>query len=113
MAALTIQTITRTSVLPAYAAAASGGDTFANDGSTFIHAKNANVSVTRTLTFASTQTNVPAGTTVTNVTVIIATSSEEMIGPFPKAAFDNSSGAVAITYDDETDVTLGAFKLSG
>jgi hypothetical protein len=114
MALLATQQVVETGLAPVYSAATAGGDTFTNDGSDrqFIHAKNANVGATRTVTVAAvvSTTAKPGFPTldVDDLVVVVPISGERMIGPIPQTAF----GAIPdITYDDEADVTLGIFKI--
>lgn len=113
MALLATQQIVETGLVPSFSDASAGGETFANDGSgkQYIHAKNANVSSTRTITVAAVvaTTTKPGFPTldVDDLVVVIPISDEVLIGPIPLTAF----GAVPdITYDDEADITLGIFK---
>lgn len=109
MAALTPITISRAKVELALTAAAAGGDTFANDGATFFVVKNAGAGSV-TVTFTVTATYI--GLTVSNVAVAVTNDSKEyMIGPFPQAAFNNSSGVVSVAYSGVDTVTVAAVKL--
>lgn len=109
MAALTPITISRAGVNLALAAAAAGGDTFANDGATFFAVKNAG-SGSVTVTFTVTATYI--GLTVSNVAVAVTNDSNTyLIGPFPQAAFNSASGTVAVAYSGVTSVTVAAVKL--
>lgn len=110
MAALTVQSIALTGLTPAYTAAAELGDTFVNNGKTFLVVKNANVGVARTVTINS-LVNCNFGTDH-DITVSVPASSEEWIGPFSRTRFNDSDGAAGVTYDDETDVTVAAIELS-
>ncbi len=84
MAALVVASITLAGVAPALVAAAAGGDTFANDGDTYLHVKNAgagacNVTVDSVALCSqgfdhNVAVNVPAG-------------AERIIGPFAPARF--------------------------
>lgn len=109
MAALTPITISRAKVELALAAAAAGGDTFVNDGATFFAVKNAGAGEA-TVTFTVTATYI--GLTISNVAVAVTNDSKEyLIGPFPQAAFNDSTGKVAVTYSGVTSVTVAAVKL--
>jgi len=109
MAALTVQSIAKTGLTPSYDSAASGGDTFVNNGRTFFVVKNANVGVARTVTINS-LVNCNQGTDH-DLSVSVPASSEEWIGPFERTRFNNSSNAVSATYDDEADLTVAAIAL--
>jgi hypothetical protein len=113
MATLSVETIVDTGLAATYNTAASGGDTFDNDGSErqFIHVKNANVGATRTVTVApsTATTTKPGFGTVTraSIVVVVPISGERFIGPFPELAF----GDPDIQYDDESDVTVAVLKI--
>jgi hypothetical protein len=109
MAALTVQTVAKTGTTPTYAAAAAAGDTFANNGRTFLVVKNANVAATRTVTINS-LVNCNQGFDH-DVAVVVAISSEEWIGPFEPSRFNNSSGSVSATYSSEADLTVAAISI--
>lgn len=109
MANLTVQKVVLTGITPSYVAAAAGGDEFVNSGRIFIHVKNANVSVARTVTVDS-QTPCSQGYDH-DAAVEVPASSEKMIGPFPKDRFNDTAGKVQITYDDEADLTIAAIEV--
>lgn len=106
MAALTVQTIGVSGLVPTYAAAAAGGDTFANDGRTMFHFKNADT-VTHTATINSLAT-CNFGFDHDAVVAVTASEDERMIGPFPINRFGAN---VSVTYDAVTSVTVAAIKL--
>lgn len=108
MAKLTVQDVTRSGLNPSYQAAAAGGDSFANNGETFFHAKNANTTTARTVTIASQVTDPPPGTAAQDVAVSIPASGERMIGPFPVRPFNDADGLVQVTYSTEADLTVAA-----
>lgn len=110
MAALTVQNVARTGLAPTYAAAAGGGDTFVNDGQTFVHVKNgggSSVNVTVDSTAPAT-----VGLAQSDVVVAVPASGERMIGPFPPNAFDDVNGSTAIAYSAVTSVTVAAVRLA-
>lgn len=108
MATLTVQNISLAGITPTYAAAAAGGDEFANTGDTFFQIKNGGSEITLTI-------QTPAkieGIDIAEITVTIpATTGDKMIGPFDPAIFNASTGRVVVTYSSETSITVGAFKL--
>jgi hypothetical protein len=109
MATLSPQTIVYTGLIPTYAAAASGGDQFLNDGRTFIQLKNTNAG-NRTVTIVTQAT--AAGRAIADDAVVIPlTVGDKMIGPFPTGIYNDANGYVQLTYDAVTDVTIGVFKL--
>lgn len=110
MAELTVQNIALTGLNPSYAAAAAGGDTFDNDGSTFFHIKNGSGgSVTVTLTTAGTYPK--QGIALADQQVAVPAGEERMIGPFDKGAFNDSNGEISVSYSSATSVTVAAIKL--
>lgn len=108
MAELTVQIIARTGLEPTFAAAAAGGDTFVNDGRTFLWVKNADVDAMN-VTINSLD-NCDQGFDH-DPAVEVTNAEERLIGPFPTGRFNDSSGQVSVTYDDETSVTVAVVKL--
>src|SRR3989304_9617914 len=112
MATLTVQQIARsaTGLLPAYAAAAAGGDQFPNDGPlTFFHMKNTN-GAGRTVTFATSKT--VEGLAVADLAVALAaTTGDVMVGPFPAEYYNDINGMVQVTYPADAGVTVAAIRL--
>ena len=112
MATLTVQTIVQAGLGPTYASAASGGDVATNDGKLFLHVKNAHGSVARSVTITAVQTYIADGTALSDRVVSVPAAGERMIGPFTPGGFNNASGQIAISYDDEADVTIAALNLA-
>jgi hypothetical protein len=108
MAELTVQQIDRDGLEPSLASAASGGDTFDNDGRTFLWVKDTGTTAP-TVTIAIQKT--VDGQSVTGRTVAVESGEERLIGPFPPTEYNNSDDEVEISYDDETDVTVAAVRL--
>tara|TARA_R110002020_G_scaffold1629_3_gene7340 strand:+ start:3027 stop:3371 length:345 start_codon:yes stop_codon:yes gene_type:complete len=111
MAELTLQQITESGVSITYSAAAGGGDTADNSGSTFLHIKNGGGSeITATITAETTsvESNIYGDLTKANASIAIAASGEAFIGPFKPAAFNDGDSAIAITYTGVTSVTIAA-----
>lgn len=108
MAKLTVQQIARAGLEPTFAAAAAGGDTFDNDGRTFFWVKNGDADEL-TVTIDSI-VDCDQGFDH-DPDVAIPAGEERLIGPFPTGRFNDSSGEVSATYDDETSVTVAAVKL--
>ena len=109
MAAYTVYPIALTGDSKAYVTPASG-DTFANDGHTFLHVKNANVAAC-TVTIDSVRP-CDQGTDHNIAVVVAADTGDEMIGPFPVARFNDSSGNVTVTtYSVTSSVTVAAVRL--
>ncbi len=107
--ALTPQAINfTTGITPTFVAAAAGGNSFINDGATFIEVKNAagaTVNVTVTVSYPT----VGGGLVIANPSyTIAATTGDHMIGPFDRAYFGSP---VYVDYSAVLSVTVGAFKL--
>lgn len=106
MATLSVLDVTTAGVVPTYASATSGGDQFANDGKTMIHVKASGAPVTVTI---ASQIACNQGSTH-NKTVTVASTSEQMIGPFDDGRF-NLAGYTILTYSQVTGVTIGVFQI--
>jgi hypothetical protein len=115
MAALTVQTVLETGVVPT-AQAVSASDTFANpDGDVIIEVTNGSGG-TLTVGIAAaagadlvvpgrgTMEKADGGGTLTNGQV-------KAFGPFPPAGFNNSSGNVTVTFSATTSVTCKVLKV--
>lgn len=105
MAVLTVQNIVAAGLNPSYAAAAAGGDTFANDGRTLFHVKNAH-SAAWTVTIAAARacnfgTLHNGGGSVPNADDIF-------FGPFPPERFGET---VSVTYSGVTALTVAALSM--
>jgi len=115
MATLTIQKITRTGIIPTFAAAdAALTDKVANDGNTFLEFKNTN-GVVRNITILSQLAAgaIPPGAVLQNVTVQIPiTTGDKMIGPFPVSSFNDPTNYLIWTFDAQPGLTIGCFSLN-
>jgi hypothetical protein len=113
MAVLAVQQIARTGLAPALAAAAAGGDSFPNTGRVWLRVVNADLAVARTVTIASQLSAgaLPQGAAKTDLVVAVPADTERWIGPFDPAGFNDANARVVVTYDDEADLTVGAFAL--
>jgi hypothetical protein len=115
MAELTIQQITEAGGSVTYSAAAGGGDTADNGGSTFLHIKNGGGSeITATITAQTTsvESSIYGDLTKANASIAIAGSGEAFIGPFKPSAFNDGDGEIAITYSGVTSVTIAALYIT-
>jgi hypothetical protein len=108
MAELTVQNVTRAGLEPSYDSAASGGDEFDNDGKTFLHVVNTTTACVVTIDIAKTVD----GQAVTDPTVTVPENEDRMIGPFPPNIYNDADGHVNVSYDDESNVTVAALRLS-
>ena len=111
MAVLSIVTPDIDGESPGFAAAASSGDKFANDGNTYVRIKNGQLSA-RTITFDS-----PgkcsfdlAANAAHDAVIVVAGNSELEVGPFERDRFNDGDGRVAMTYSSAASVTLSVVK---
>lgn len=98
---------------PALAAATVSGDTFLNDGRTFLVVTNGGGSpITVTVAVQRTSIRVPGAGTVTfaAIPVTIANGVTKWIS-VPQGPYNNTSGRVVVTYSAVTSVTVGAFRV--
>lgn len=111
--ALTVQGVTRSGLTPAFVAANSDGNSFPNDGKTWIHLRNTNAAVTVTVQIPVTVD----GQSVSGRTVVVgATTGEKVIGPFPVEKYNQfaaDAGSVYVNYSAITGLSVGAFALAG
>lgn len=115
MAALNIQTIADTGIVPSLASA-TNGDTVADDGTarTFVEVANGGgSSINVTIPAQQTSVVVPGvgALTVADQVVAVANGARKLIGPFSRA-YINTAGNVTLNFSSVTSVTVGAFKLA-
>ena len=116
MAELTVQSIGKAGLeLPgALAAASNGGDTVKAAGSNLMIAVENSGGVGRTVTVvtpvATTACNNFGDLPVSNLTISVG-AGELQVFTIP-AGYRDGSGNFPITYDDEADLTIGAFSLA-
>lgn len=106
MATLSPQTVTRSGLAATYASAASGGDQFLNNGKMLLHVKNGATDCNVTVSTP----NTVDGLAIADLTVTVSASTEEFIGPFPASIYNDSSGYVQLSYDDESNVTVAVLR---
>jgi hypothetical protein len=105
--ALTVQTIARAGAVPSFAAANVDGNTFANDGNTFLEVANgAAAPINVTIQTPGTVD----GLAVAELIVAVANGVTKRIGPFPPGIY-NQSGEVYVDYSAVTTITVGAFRM--
>lgn len=111
MASLSVQSIVLSSsaVDLTWNSCGASGDTFSNNGRTIVLAKNTGASAA-TVTLAATQTVTDASLSVPDLAVTVSTSETRVIGPLPKATFNNSSSKVSMTYASSSSMTIGLLK---
>lgn len=108
MALLTVQQVGVGGLAPVYVAAGASGDTFANNGRTYLHVKNASASAV-TVTIDSIA---PCNQGFDhNLTVSVPAAGERMIGTFDPSRFNNDSSITTVTYSAATSVTVAAITL--
>lgn len=111
MAALTVQNILidgaqKATLVPAAAA----GDSFVNEGKTFIEVDNGDAGDI-TVTIAG-QRNLPLGTSA-DQTIVVAGLSVALIGPFPVGNYNRETDeSVVIDYSAVVSVIVAAFSVN-
>ena len=107
--ALTVQEIIRSGLTPSFASAGSAGNTFPNDGHTFVEIKNTSGSA------SVASVDIPGtvdGQAVTDLAVSVpATTGDKMFGPFPPNIYNQSDGTVSLTFSHVTSLTIAALRL--
>lgn len=106
MAVLNVQEMSPSGLDPSFAAAEAGGDTFANDGRTYLHVKNGSagsltvtVNAVKSCNFGfdhDAAVSVPAG-------------GERRIGPFQVGRFGSTC---EVSYSGVTSLTVAAVKVA-
>ena len=110
MSSLTVQNISLDGLKPSFVAATEEGDTFVNNGRTFLHVKNADTMSSRTITIDS-LVKCNQGYDH-DIEVEVPAEEERIIGPFSPSRFNSNTGVVSVTYDnDGSDVTVAAISL--
>jgi hypothetical protein len=113
MASISIQTVTPAGVVISKASASSGGDSFVNDGHTFLEVSNGHASASRTVTIVSAISSLRTNAGILNVsskTITIPALTTKRIGPLNKDHFNDSNGKVNLTYSDSAaDLTVAAY----
>jgi hypothetical protein len=112
MAILTVQNISRAGLNPpTVAAAAAGGDSFPNDGKTFLWFQNDHAADPRTVTVV-TQKTVDGKAVADDAIAVTAANDIAFIGPFPPSIYNDANGRVQVTYSDAgADIQVGAIRL--
>lgn len=114
MAALTIQTPTTAGIVPTYAAAAGGGDTFAPSGADrhLLHVKNGGGGSINVILDDPTSADPGSATSFNpDLTVAVANASEKMILVDTSRFKNTTTGLVSITYSGVTSVTVAVFDV--
>jgi len=108
MAELTVQKVGLSGLNPAFVAADSAGDSFANEGRVFLHVKNGDT-VDRIVTIDSVQScNFGFDH---DITVTVLAGEDSQIGPFSTIRFNNENRLVNVTYDAVISTTVAAIQI--
>jgi hypothetical protein len=107
MAAYTVYTTDLTGDSKAYTTPPANGDTFANDGHTFLHVKNANAG--SCLVTIDSVKPCDQGQDHNVAVTVAATTGDEMIGPFPISRF--GSVVTVISYGVTASVSVAAISI--
>lgn len=111
MATLTPYNVTRAGVVPAFAAVASGGDQFINDGKVVAWVENAHASAARTAN-AAVQRTLDGETVDPKSITISAAQDRKVFGPFPPEIYNDANGYVQLTYSDSgADMTICLLRI--
>lgn len=109
MADITVQQITEDGLeAAAGTAATAAGDTFINNGRTFIIITD--TGTTAPVVTINSLTDCSQGFDH-NLSITVQSGEARYIGPFPRDRFNNSAQKVTVTYDDDTAVTIAVFSL--
>lgn len=106
--ALAVQDTSRSGLTPAYTAANVDGHAVANTGREMLHVKTAGTGCTVTLVTPGTVD----GQAIADRAIVIGTSAERMIGPFPTGVY-NQPGTpdLWVDFSAVTSVTIAAVRV--
>jgi hypothetical protein len=107
MAQLTVQKIALIGITPVFNVAAVGGDTFINNGRTFLHVKNGGASSITVTIDSKVLSNY--GTDV-DIVITIPAGSEKIFGMFDQVRFGSNLGIANIAYSAVTSVTVAVIS---
>lgn len=112
MAALTTQTVNRTTgqTLTTAAATTGAGDTWTNTGSEFLYINNASggsITVTVTIPLLVDGVAISTGKQFT-----VGATTIKLIGPFPTSTYTDTNGNATVTYSAVTSVTVAAIRFN-
>ncbi len=106
--ALAVQDVNRGGLTPAYSAAPVDGHSFQNSGREVIHVKTTSTPCTVTIQTPGTVD----GQAIGDRTVVIAGTSERLIGPFPAGTYNQPTGeGVYVDFSAVTGVTVAVFRI--
>jgi len=107
---LTVQNVVRSGLSHTTTAAdTTDGNSFPNDGRTFIRVVNDTAGAV--VVTIQTPGEVDGQAIGDRTVSLTATTGDKMIGPFPPAYYNQSDGSVYVDVDDACDI--GAFRLKG
>jgi hypothetical protein len=104
MAVLSVQSAALAGSAVTYAAAGVAGDSFPNTGQEALHVKNGGIAPITVTIDSPTLCNQGFAH---DLAVAVPNGSDRIIGKFPKDRFGTT---VAVTYSDDTDVTVAVLK---
>ncbi len=109
MALIAKQTIGLTGAIPTYAAV-NAADTFNPGSNVFLHVKNTSGATPSTVTI--TTPGSISGLAVAEITTVVGTASEKMIGPLPGSLVARSSDGLGdVAFSSTSLVTVAALEL--
>lgn len=108
MAVLEVQQSTFEGIEPIFVAVDEEGDTFVNDGRTFLYFKNADTTNPRTVTITRVDCNQGFEHPVE---VVIDEEEDRVVGKFLTRMFNTSNDSVVLEYDDHTDLTVAVVSI--
>lgn len=109
MAELTAKTAQRAANAVTVSAATETGDTFVNTGKEAIYLINASASpVTVSVETTATIDGVAAGAKE----IVVPAGTTHLLGPWPKALYNDGDNLVSITYSAHEDVSLAILKVA-
>lgn len=111
-AVFTPQALSVNGIAPTYNAASVAGDSFANDGKTFVHLKNGSgASVTATFdAISGFNDNAFGDVALADTVVTVPAGGERIVGIFPPSRFNDVNGRVAVTYSAVTSLSIAVIR---
>jgi hypothetical protein len=107
---ITNQKVVPTGILPAYDAAETDGNAIINTrGDVMVHLKNGSGSPI--VVTVQTPASIGGGVPITDYTITVAATSEQMIGPFDQSVHNQNGNQVFLDYDGVASLTLMAFEV--
>lgn len=88
------------------------GNQFPNTGREgMIIANGGGAPITATITTNGTYDVGSTSYAIADLTVVVATGTSKIVGPFDRTLFNNASGQVLVDWSNDTVVTVGVFSL--